>query len=78
MAAEDGPVVGRLRPELEAVPRTVAHRRVGRVRPLAVAVPGEGGERVAAVGEADQCHEVSFTDGLTLGVALDFWCSRRI
>ncbi len=65
VAAEDGPVVRRLGPELVAVPRTVAHRRVGRVRSLPVAVPGDSGQRVAAIRHAHEGHRVAFAVGLT-------------
>ena len=56
LAAEDRAVVTRFCAELIAIPRPVPHRRVGGVHPLPVAVPGEGGQRVAAVGHADQGH----------------------
>jgi hypothetical protein len=78
VAAEDGAVVRPLRPELVAVPRAVPYRRVGGVYPLSVAVPGDGGQGVAAIRDADQSHQVALTDGFALGVALDFRVSRRV
>ena len=53
VAAENGAVVRRLGPELEAVPRAVPHRRVGDIRPLSVAEPGDGRQRIAAIGHAN-------------------------
>jgi hypothetical protein len=77
LAAEHRPVVRRLGPKLVAVPRAVAHRRVGGVRSLPVAVPGDSGQRVAAVRHAHQGHRVAFAVGLGVQ-AFYFRSSRRV
>ena len=81
LAAEHRSVVRRLGPELVAVPRTVPHRRVGGVRSLPVAVPGDSGERVAAVRHAHEGHRVALAVGLAAAAgaqAFYFRGSRRV
>jgi hypothetical protein len=80
LAAEHRPVVRRLGPELVTVPRAVAHRRVGGVSSLSVAVPRDSGEGVAAVRHAHQGHRVALAVGLAAAGAQAFYFrgSRRV
>ena len=66
------------RHELVGVLGAVGHGGVARVYPQPVLVPGHGGERVAAAGDADQRHGLPRLQSLLVFVSLDLRRARGI